>query len=125
MTPRSIRFFPRRQRRAPLALATLALSVLALPGSAVAAPGSGSITLKLKRGGESSLLRQGVKIAYSAKAGKSGGSERVQGAKGATVSLPVVDLDPTGAGVRAGGALVLTAKGGEKASLTDVTIALG
>lgn len=127
MTPRLTRFF-RRRPRASLALATLALSSAALTGTATAAPGSGEVTLTLKRGAESSLLRKGVKVTYSARAGKTGATKRAarKGGNGATqkVSLPVVDVDLLTATVETGGALSFVLKG-EKATATGLQLKVG
>jgi Htaa len=99
----------RRRFRASLALATVALSAAALTGTAAAAPSSGEVTLTLKRGAESSLLRKGVKVTYSAKAGKTGATKRAarKGGNGVTqkVSLPVIDVDLLTATVRTDGGL--------------------
>jgi hypothetical protein len=127
MTPRLTRSF-RRRTRASLALATVALSAAALTGAAAAAPGSGEVTLTLKRGAESSLLRKGVKVTYSARAGKTGAAKRAarKGGKGVTqkVSLPVVDVDLPTATLKTGGALSFALKG-EKATATDLQLEVG
>ncbi len=127
VTPRLTRSFHRRTR-ASLALATVALSAAALTGTAAAAPGSGEVTLTLKRGAESSLLRKGVKVTYSAKAGKTGATKRParKGGNGVTqkVSLPVADVDLLTATVETGGALSFALKG-EKATATDLQLKIG
>jgi hypothetical protein len=128
MTPRLTRSF-RRRFRASLALATVALSAAALTGTATAAPGDGEATLTLKRGAESSLLRQGVKVTYSAKAGKTDATKRAarkQGGSGVPqkVSLPVVDVDLATATVETGGALSFALKG-EKATATGLQLKVG
>jgi hypothetical protein len=124
MTPRLTRFF-RRRPRASLALATVALSAFAMTGTATAAPGSGEVSLTLKRGAESSLLKQGVKVTYSAKAGKTGATKRKQGG-GVTqkVSLPVADVDLASATLSTDGGLAFVLKG-EKATVTGLQVKVG
>jgi hypothetical protein len=115
----------RRRTRATLALATVALSTAALTGTAAAAPGSGEVTLTLKGGAESSLLRKGVKVTYSARAGKTGATKRAarKGRNGVTrkVSLPIVDVDLLTATIETGGALSFARKG-DKAFATDLRL---
>ncbi|MDX6623451.1 MAG: hypothetical protein QOE75_1383 [Solirubrobacterales bacterium] len=69
----------RRLRALFLALAAAALALIATATSASAAPATGEVTLTLKKGAQSSLLREGVKVT------KAGG-------KSQTVKLTVTDL---------------------------------
>ena len=84
------------------------------------------------KGGENSLLAHGVKVTYSAKAGKTGatksasaahqGHGKSKGGSPRSVSLPVADLELLGATtIRTTGALRLTV-GKRRATLREVTI---
>jgi len=131
MTPHLTRTFRSRRARALTALATLALSVTALTGSAAAAPATGEASLSLKPG--SSLLKQGVTVTYTAKAGKTGSAKKrvvlkaKQGKTGKAkrVDLPVDDLvlgDPVTVGTEGGLSLALD---GQKVFLADLSLRVG
>jgi hypothetical protein len=116
----------RRQARALLALTAALAFVLALVGTASAAPGSGQVDVSLAGGkGEGSLAGQGVKLTYTAKAGKTGSAKRVAKKAPHSASLPVVDLDLTdGATVQTSGALRLL-HGKRRATLRDLVVRSG
>jgi hypothetical protein len=107
-----------------IAFAVLALAAALMTGTAAAAPGSGQVALSLKSDAKDSLTKQGVKLTYSAKAGKTGSAKRV-GGQAQVVSLPVSQLD-LGATttVRTKGELTLTLKG-RTATLGNVTLQVG
>ncbi|HEX5713609.1 MAG TPA: HtaA domain-containing protein [Solirubrobacterales bacterium] len=106
-----------------VALATLALCVALTTGTAAAAEGSGEVTLSFKSDAKGSLSKQGVKVSYSAKAGKTGAAKRAGGAQ--VVSLPVDRLTPGPAAVvGTSGSLSLSLKG-KTVSLSDVTLQVG
>lgn len=125
MTPHLTRPTRKRRRHALVALTTLALSASALSGSAAASAGSGEVVLSLKGGGANSLIKQGVKASYSAKAGKTGSAKRraQPSAPGAqNVILPVRDVElRQAATVQTDGGVTLALRG-KKASLTDLTL---
>lgn len=98
-----------RRRRALAALAFAALGSVALASSAAAAPAAGGVTLTFKRGADSSLLRQGVKVN-----GEKGKSQRVK--------LAVRNLN--GSTIKARGALVFRANG-SKARLGSINLKAG
>jgi len=115
-----------RVAKALIALAALALAISMSTGSALALPASGEVSLSLKAGAESSLLRQGVKATYTAKAGKTGATKRVSTSKkgkgGSAVVLPIVDVEMLGAAtIRTDGSVVLSSQG-QTARLKDLTL---
>jgi hypothetical protein len=106
-----------RARGALIALAALALAAPMTTSSALAAPADGEVSLSLKQGAESSLLRQGVKATYSARTGKTGATKRITGKRGkgkggSSIALPILDVEMLGAAtVRTGGAVELSSQG--------------
>jgi hypothetical protein len=96
-----------------LALAVAALAVMATASSASAAPATGEVVLTLKKGAQSSLMREGVKVTPS------GGS-----AKARTVKLAVADLDLASGAIKTGAALTLSANG-KSVKLSDVLVSVG
>ncbi len=105
---------PLRQLRASfLALAATAIASLAIASSASAAVATGEVTLTLKKGAQSSLLRQGVKLDPSSGGGKA-----------KTVKLAVTDLDLASGAVRTGATLTFRANG-ESVKLNDLLVSVG
>lgn len=131
MTPHLTRSTRSRGARALFAPAMLALFASVLSGSAMASPGSGEATLSLKPGSESSLLRQGVKVIYSAKAGKTGATKRLARPSGKkaggaqTVAIAIDDLVLGSPAVLGSPGILTFAKGKGKVSLSDVQVRVG
>lgn len=127
MTPHLTRPTWSRRARALVALMALALFASVLSGSAMASPGSGEVSLSLKPG--SSLLKQGVKVTYSAKAGKTGATKRLarKGKAGATQAVAIaIDDIVLGPPAVLGSPGVLTfAKGGDEVSISDLEVRVG
>lgn len=106
--------FPQRRLRVLcLALAAAALAVIATASSASAALATGEVVLTLKKGAQSSLLREGVKVTPSS------GS-----AKARTVKLAVADLDLASGAIKTGAALTFSANG-KSVKLSDVLVSVG
>jgi len=106
-----------------IAFAVLALATTLLSGTAAAAPGSGEAVLSFKSDAKGSLSKQGVKVTYSAKAGKTGSAKRGGGAQ--VVSLPVSQLSlGAAAKLQTKGGLTLSAKG-STVSLSNVVLQVG
>src|SRR5215213_2896502 len=103
----------RRRLRALLAIAGAALASTALAASASAAPATGEVVLTLKKGAQSSLLREGVKATP-----RSGKGETQ------TVKLTVADLDPATRTVSSGTVLTLGADG-KNVKLRDLQLKAG
>ncbi|HET6999404.1 MAG TPA: HtaA domain-containing protein [Solirubrobacterales bacterium] len=107
-----------------LALAALVLCAALTTGTAAAAPATGEAVLSFKSDAKGSLTKQGVKLTYSAKAGKTGSAKRI-GRSAQVASLPVRELT-LGAKttVRTKGELVLTLKD-RAASLGNLILEVG
>lgn len=114
MTAQPTRPIPGRKTRLLAALATTAVAALTVTGTASAAPASGEVVLSLKKGADSSLLREGVKA--SPRSGGKGGNQLVK--------LAVSDLDLSNGATASAAALTLKANG-RSAKLNDVLVRLG
>lgn len=125
MTPHLTRPPWSRRARALVALMALALFASVLSGSAMASPGSGEVSLSLKPG--SSLLKQGVKVTYSAKAGKTGATKRLarKGKAGATVAIAIEDVVLGPPAVLGSPGVLTFAKGGDEVSASDLEVRVG